>query len=315
MIALCVLILAAILVAIYWIVSWGLARLAVHPVKLDYGAVQCQEMQRNQLDPSLLDYKYDKIFRTNSRSQELVGRLYCPTVQTNRYILFNHGYNYPWISALKYLPMLLNLGYNVFVPDHRGAGESQGDTITFGYYESRDSLEWLEDLEKHALVSGFEKAEIGVMGESMGAVVSLLMAEQGLGLLFCIADCPFSDWNLMMTLETKKKYNLNVKPFLPGMRILIRQTTGADMRAVNPLRAARNLKIPTLLIHGTEDNLVPCTMSEDIAAQNPAIRLVLQEGARHMNSYAKNPQLYQEEVESFLSSIYFETEHSEKFVM
>lgn len=292
-----------------------MARKAIHPPKVDYGAVQCQEMQRNHLDPALLDLKYDKIFHTNSRGLELVGRLYCTPTQTNRYILFNHGYNYPWISALKYLPMLLKQGFNVLVPDHEGEGESRGEYITFGYYESRDSLEWLEDLKKHAVVNGFVKAEIGVMGESMGAVISLLMAAKSPDLLFCIADCPFSDWNKMMALEMKKKYHLAAGPFLPVIRWAIKKMSGADMRQVAPMQAARQLKIPTLLIHGTDDPLVPCSMSEDLAIQNPLMRLYLQEGAKHMNSYAVNPAGYEDLISNFIKVIRFESDHLEEFLL
>ena len=80
------------------------------------------------------------------RGQELIARLYLASAQTDHYILFLHGYNYPWVGALKYLPMLLERGFNVLVPDQQAQGESQGDFITFGALESDDALEWLTRL-------------------------------------------------------------------------------------------------------------------------------------------------------------------------
>ena len=48
-----------------------------------------------QLDPDRMDVKYDKLFLVNQRGQELTARLYLTPSQTDRYILFLHGYNYP----------------------------------------------------------------------------------------------------------------------------------------------------------------------------------------------------------------------------
>lgn len=305
-----------IAVIIFFVISNNLVKEAICPKRVDYGTVQSQEMQRNHLDSSLLDLKYDKIFHTNSRGQELVGRLYCTQTQTNRYLLFNHAYNYPWIGALKYIPMFMEHGFNVFVPDHQAEGESEGETITFGYYESLDSLEWLEELQKHAIISGFVDAEIGVMGESMGAVTALLMAEkEPQTILFCIADCPFSSWDAIMQIQAKKKHNLSIRRYLPTMKWMIHNKTGADMNRINMLRVATKLRVPTLIIHGKEDNLIPYSMSEEIAAKNPKIQLYLQDTAKHMNSYATDPIAYKKRILEFLKTINFETEHNEEFIM
>ena len=85
---------------------------AIDPQRMNYGAVLRQEMERNQLDPDRMDVRCaTNLFLVNQRGQELTARLYLTPSQTDRYILFLHGYNYPWIGVLKYLPMLLRLGF------------------------------------------------------------------------------------------------------------------------------------------------------------------------------------------------------------
>lgn len=163
----------ALAIAIYRL-ALNFALQAIRPKPVRYGAVLSEEVTRNHLDASLMDLKYDKLFLTNRRGQELTARLYPTASQTDRYILFVHGYNYPWIGALKYLRMLLDLGFNVFVPDMQAQGESQGDYITFGALESDDCLEWLSQIQKCAQTNGFDRARIGIMGESMGAVTALM---------------------------------------------------------------------------------------------------------------------------------------------
>ena len=95
-----VLLLTVVLLLIYYRMALRFALQAIDPQRMNYGAVLRQEMERNQLDPDRMDVKYDKLFLVNQRGQELTARLYLTPSQTDRYILFLHGYNYPWIGVL-----------------------------------------------------------------------------------------------------------------------------------------------------------------------------------------------------------------------
>ena len=294
---------------------------AIHPKRIGYGEVLTQEIKRNHIDPALMDLKYDKLFLKNARGQELTARLYPTQTQTNRYILFLHGYNYPWVGVLKYLSMLNELGFNVLVPDLQSQGESEGNYITFGALESDDALEWLEQIQLHARDFGFEQARIGIMGESMGAVTALMTAAKANSTaaleskpLFCVADCPFSDWDSMILLLSQKRYRINLSFILPLVKAIIRNRSGADMNAVSAVKAAADIHVPVLLFHGTHDPLVPYSMSEQIAKANPDnITLCLIEGAKHMNCIAVNPQEYRRRFTELLRQVHFENEVSEDF--
>lgn len=315
--------LAVVLLTIYYRLALRFALQAIDPPRMNYAAVLRQEMERNQLDSDRMDLKYDKLFLTNRRGQELTARLYLTPSQTDRYILFLHGYNYPWIGALKYLPMLLRLGFNVLVPDLQAQGESQGRYITFGALESDDCLEWLEQIHKHAQVTGFNRARVGVMGESMGAVTALLTMEkanaQSVPLeekpLFCVADCPFSDWDSMMRLQGKKHFGFDPSPLLPLVKQIIRQKSGAQMDTVNAVKAAASIRVPVLLFHGTADRLVPFGMSQQIADAGPTASLHLVEGAKHMNCYTCSPKEYRRELVNLLKTVRFEPESAEEYAV
>ena len=306
-----------------YLILQRLIQAAIAPSHEGYGQVLTQEIKRNQLDPNLMDLKYDKLFLKNSRNQELAARLYRTQPQTDRYLLFLHGYHYPWVGALKYLPMLLNLGFNVLVPDQQAHGESQGDCITFGALESDDALEWLEQIRRHAQSLGFERARIGIMGESMGAVTALMATAKANSSdvplvnkpLFCIADCPFSDWKIILLRQAKKRYSINLSPLIPMVRVIIRKQTGVELDDVSSIKAAAAIRVPTLLFHGTEDHLVPAEMSKQIAAANSNITLHLVEGAHHMNCYTTNPQEYRNQILKLLSQVPFESESAEQYTV
>ena len=45
------------------------------------------------------------------------------------------------------------------------------------------------------------------------------------------------------------------------------------------------IKVPILLLHGTDDRLLPMTMAKALQAANPAARLVLVQGYGHELAY------------------------------
>ena len=67
-----------------------------------------------------------------------------------------------------------------------------------------------------------------------------------------------------------------------------------DMRAVGSvLGLATEVKVPWLLVHGTEDTVVPCSESREIVQANPAATLVELDGAGHLFSGEHEPQMAQ----------------------
>ena len=69
------LLLAGVLLLIYYRLALRFALQVIDPQRMNYGAVLRQEMERNQLDPDRMDVKYDKLFLVNQRGQELTARL------------------------------------------------------------------------------------------------------------------------------------------------------------------------------------------------------------------------------------------------
>ena len=61
------LLLAGVLLLIYYRMALRFALQAIDPQRMNYGAVLRQEMERNQLDPDRMDVKYDKLFLVNQR--------------------------------------------------------------------------------------------------------------------------------------------------------------------------------------------------------------------------------------------------------
>ncbi|WMT41577.1 alpha/beta hydrolase [Paenibacillus sp. D2_2] len=69
------------------------------------------------------------------------------------------------------------------------------------------------------------------------------------------------------------------------------------MEQVSPLQAVEHSHLPVLFIHGTKDNYVPTSMSEQLYEHKAGPKsLLLVDGAVHGNAYAVAPKEYSEAV-------------------
>jgi fermentation-respiration switch protein FrsA (DUF1100 family) len=73
-----------------------------------------------------------------------------------------------------------------------------------------------------------------------------------------------------------------------------------DLTESTALEAVKHAAVPILLIHGEEDNFVPCQMSMEIQAADPAkIELQLFPGAGHGLSYLIDQERYERVIRDF----------------
>ena len=72
--------------------------------------------------------------------------------------------------------------------DFCGCGISEGKYISLGYYESLDTSEVIDYIQKH-----FKVEKIGIWGRSMGATTAILTAIKRTDIEFVLADSAFQD--------------------------------------------------------------------------------------------------------------------------
>ncbi|MFM6324037.1 MAG: alpha/beta hydrolase, partial [Microcystis panniformis] len=156
-------------------------------------------------------------------------------------ILFCHGNGGNISNRLSYLPIFRDLGLATFLFDYRGYGKSTGQTSEEGTYQDVEAA-WQYLTQERKI----PPQKIIIYGESLGGAIASYIAQTTAqqnpqstpaGLILASTFTSISD-------RAAELY-----PFLP-IRLLSRFS-------YNSIERLPKLKIPVLIIHSTEDEIIP----------------------------------------------------------
>jgi len=212
--------------------------------------------------------------------------------------LMFHGYRG---SAERDLPggvqRCFHLGRSVLLADQRCSGNSQGHTITFGIYEHRDCLAWVDFMTEHF---GSDVKTL-LTGISMGASTVLMAAGRELphNVIGVLADCGFSSPKEIIR-KVITQMGLPAAIAYPFVKLGAKLYGRFDLEAYSPIQAMKEAKVPVIFFHGESDDFVPCDMSRAMyAACVSRKKLVTVPNAGHGLSYPMAPKAYLDALNDF----------------
>lgn len=212
--------------------------------------------------------------------------------------LMHHGYRGNAESDLSGgVQRCFSLGQSAFIIDVRCAGKSDGNTITFGINESKDTLAWIDFMIDHF----GEDVKIILTGISMGAATVMMAAGEELpkNVIGVLADCGFSSPEKIIK-KVIADMKLPVVLAFPFVRLGARLYGGFDLKENSPLEAVRRAKVPMIFFHGEADDFVPADMSRECFEACPTRKkLVIVNGAGHGLAYPVDKQLYLNSLRDF----------------
>ncbi|NJE49039.1 alpha/beta fold hydrolase [Thermococcus sp. 9N3] len=212
-----------------------------------------------------------------------------------------HGYTrsrWDEVYMKQTIEFLLKEGYSVLVFDFRAHGKSEGKFTTVGDRELIDVLSAVDWLKKNHP----EKAEkIGLIGFSMGAVVTIRALAEDEGITCGVADSP--PIYLDKTGARGLKYFANLPEwlytFVKPFTVLF---SGA--KELNMLEYADKVRKPLLLIAGENDPLVRPEEVREFYERNknvnPDVELWVTD-APHVRTLKFHPEEWKARVRNFLS--------------
>lgn len=222
----------------------------------------------SQMITDMQSRAFEEVYITSYDGLYLYGRYY--HFKDNAPILLQmHGYK---SSAERDMcggnKIAFERGYNCLIIDHRSHGKSQGTTISFGIKERKDVVSWCNYLTKRF----GEQTLIAISGVSMGGATVLMASDLVLpkNVIGIWADCPYSSPKDII-LKVVKDMRLPPNLLWPFIWLGASIFGGVNITETSAEKALQKVKIPTFIIHGESDKLVPVEMSKKLADINPSL--------------------------------------------
>ena len=306
-----------ILFILYWTICYFAVSLALVPSFMEKtdafeevtevsmeALVQTSDIQNNhaaalqETKEWLQTASYKKLTATTEDNYRLIATSFSPEAESHKWVLLLHGYT-GWKEELYPIAcQYVKRGYHALVPDMRCNGESEGDFIGMGWTDRLDNILWLDEILKED-----PEAEIVIHGQSMGAACALMMSGEDLPnqVSAIISDCAYTDAYSMFAKQMKDWFSLPSFPLLDSMNLMLQLRGGYDLKDASALEAVKKTRLPVLIIHGNQDDMVPVDMAYELYdAAAGKKELLIVPGAGHAQAVDKDPKLYYDTVFEFL---------------
>jgi pimeloyl-ACP methyl ester carboxylesterase len=256
----------------------------------------------SNINPSQFNLEYESISFTTNDGLTLRG-WFVPSNYSDAVIIVGHGYPFDKANIFP-ATRFLNQHYNLLYYDYRYFGESGGWMTTFAYKETQDLLQAVKFTRK----KGFDK--IGIYGFSMSANNALLLKSQDIeseNIKAIVADSAFANFyeffeNVFWIFPGATK-----KPVTFLASIFTRVCFGMNVKKISPENNVKTLQVPILIIHGSEDSMIPVEHAHRIHKNAPNSELWIIQNADHSQTLS-NKREYQERVLGFFDKHLLESE-------
>lgn len=229
--------------------------------------------------PQLLGLAYDDVTIETSDGIPIHG-WYVHADDPRGTILFLHGNAGNISHRLDSIAIFNELGFDTFIFDYRGYGQSGGSTSEEGTYVDAESA-WLYLVEQR----GVAPHDIVIFGRSLGgAIASWLAARYDAGGV--IVESSFTSAADMAA---------SLYPFLPA-RYLVRLKYPAD-------EYIAHARSPVLVVHSRDDEIIPFHMGEALYGSAPEPKELLELSGDHNTGFYMNRVRYTEGLSRFLSLV------------
>lgn len=252
-----------------------------------------------QAKEELLQYPHEDIYLMSEDGLRLHGT-YFPMETSKKTVICFHGYTSEGLNDYSTLALFYREnGFNLMIVDERAHGKSEGNYIGFGCLDRKDALCWIKEVVR---LKG-EDCEILLHGDSMGGATVLMTS--GLELpgqvKAIVSDCAFTSAWEVFTSVLNRMYHLPAFPILHVANEMVIKKAGYSLKECNAKQEVARAKVPILFLHGEADSFVPCSMAYELyeccASKK---KLVIIEGAGHVESCYRDEELFQNSIREFI---------------
>ena len=225
----------------------------------------------------------------DSEGRRVSAVLLSPSVRTDKVVILCHGFmgHKDSVTNRMLSDHLARQSISTLRFDFFGHGQSDGDIkdllLTTIVAQTESAL---------SLMQGHGFTRVGLLGSSFGGLVATLVAAKAPVLAALALRCPVADFPVLLrqkfgraAIDLWRRLG-RVPPTFGHIPMHFRFFE--DCERHDAFRAAQKLRVPTTIVHGDQDDVIPVTQARDLYAQIPAEKaLHIMAGADHRFSDPK----------------------------
>lgn len=272
----------------------------------DYHYYDCQIKKLNKYSYPI-DWKnenYQEFIIKNNNNEDISCLSVIQKNKSKKWVIGFHGWTENKYLALRLVSWFYQQGYNVLTFDSIAHGKTYGQYSDTGLTCAQDVnclINWLK--------TNYQVETIGLIGNSMGASTInyyLLNYAPINSINWAIADCGFA--NLLVQFRYVMQYRFQKPWWLISNNVTKRykKFTNTNILKYDLLKKLKTgFKVPTLLIHGKEDDFVPFFMANvihnyQIEGDNKNYDYLFLDNIGHVGTLPNAYEIYINKLNSFI---------------
>lgn len=226
----------------------------------------------------------NKVYFQDSKGYKLCGILSAPDSSLEKVVIMVHGFTSN--KNTKSWLLLTDLLSKASIPSLRidlfAHGESEGKFEDLTTTKAVDSILCAIRFLKE---KGYKK--IGLIGSSFGGISSIMAASKTNDLVLLGLKSPVSDFNEVWTArrtpqELAKWKETGMTNYQDRSEVVqLKYAFFEDFKNNEPYKIAHRISVPTIIVHGDSDSVVPVGQSIKLSKLIPNCELVLVKGVDH----------------------------------
>jgi fermentation-respiration switch protein FrsA (DUF1100 family) len=217
--------------------------------------------------PSDYSLPYEDVSVTTADGLNLAG-WFIPS-QNSAVIITQHGYRGGRNNMLYDAELLYRHGYGVLLSTFRAHDVNEGELVTFGKMEIQDLEAWYQYLLTR---TDFDQNRIGILGESMGGMVTIQYAAQNPNIRAVVVHSSFTSIDAAAGMAVEHFTGLPAFPFAPLIVWWGEQIAGFDSSEIDATKWIGQISPrPVFIMMGGKDDHIPIASGQWLydAAKEP----------------------------------------------
>lgn len=239
------------------------------------------------------------VIKSTNANKNLHADFIFPEKESYIFVIIIHGYTSEPRGMGMYAQKYHELGYNVLMPSLNGHADSEASTVTMGWKDRLDIVDWV-----NFIAENYPESKIILHGESMGAATTMMTTGEDLpdNVKVAVADCGYTSvWDIFSN-KIKNNFKMHEFPTLYSANVVNKIYSGFDFKEASAIEQLKKSKTPTIFIHGDKDTFVPYEMLDRVyeACSSEKEKITIPDSP-HARNACVDPELYWNSVIEFIN--------------